>query len=299
MRSACRHRDAGRHLRGAAEKLRTLERSRHHRDRADAARRLSRARAIGVTTACCMFAPNNAYGTPDDLKRLHRPGARARPHGLHRRRLQSLRAERELPARLRQDLLHRASSDAVGRRASMSIDETAARVRDFFIAQCALLDRRIPYRRPAFRCRACHRSTIATSISSTRSPQRSARAFPDRHVHLILENEENEASWLDRDARGQAAALHRAMERRHPPLLARADDRRERRLLRRFRRRHDRAARPRARGRLRLSGRAYADIATASRAANRPAICRRRRLFRSSRTTIRSAIAPWASASPR
>ncbi len=27
--------------------------------------------------------------------------------------------------------------------------------------------------------------------------------FPDRHIHLILENEENEAKWLERDASGK------------------------------------------------------------------------------------------------
>ena len=54
----------------AVERLDHLAATRRHRHRADAGRRLSRARATGATTACCRSRPTRAYGTPDDLKRL-------------------------------------------------------------------------------------------------------------------------------------------------------------------------------------------------------------------------------------
>ena len=66
----------------------------------------------------------------------------------------------------------------------------------------------------------------------------------DRHVHLVLENEENEARRLARGADGKPLLLHRAVERRRPPRAARGGDRRGTRLLCRIPRRHA-EARPR------------------------------------------------------
>ncbi len=52
-----------------------------------------------------LYAPHVAYGGPEGLKRLVDDGARARADGLPRRRLQPLRAGRELSARLRARVL--------------------------------------------------------------------------------------------------------------------------------------------------------------------------------------------------
>ena len=73
------------------------------------------ARATGATTACCRSRPTPRYGTPDDLKRAGRRGARARADGAARRRLQPLRPRRQLPARLRAAVLQPAAPHAVGR----------------------------------------------------------------------------------------------------------------------------------------------------------------------------------------
>ena len=62
------------------------------------------------------FAPDAAYGTPEDLKALVDEAHGARADGVPRRRLQSLRAGGELPARLRAGLLHRERPHALGRR---------------------------------------------------------------------------------------------------------------------------------------------------------------------------------------
>ena len=43
-------------------------------------------------------------------------------------------------------------------------------------------------------------------------------ALPGREIHLVLENDDNEARWLARDA-AAARAAHGAVERRHPPWL--------------------------------------------------------------------------------
>ena len=53
----------------------------------------------------------------------------------------------------------------------------------------------------------------------------------DRHVHLILENDRNQARHLQRGEHCRAEALHRPVERRYPPRLARTDHRRAGRLL--------------------------------------------------------------------
>ena len=76
-----------------------------------------------------------------------------------------------------------------------------------------------------------------------------------RHIHLVLENGDNRASLLDPSAGSATRQISRAVERRLSPRLARADDRREARLLRRLSARAARRHRPRAGIRLRLSGR--------------------------------------------
>ena len=55
-----------------------------------------------------------------------------------------------------------------------------------------------------------------------------------RHIHLVLENNDNRASLLDAGAGSAARQIPRAMERRLSPRLACAADRRGARLLRRL-----------------------------------------------------------------
>ena len=54
---------------------------------------------------------------------------------------------------------------------------------------------------------------------------------PDRQVHLILENERNQAKYLRRTRAMPTANLRRAVGRRYSPRTARADHRREGWLL--------------------------------------------------------------------
>ena len=53
-----------------------------------------------------------------------------------------------------------------------------------------------------------------------------------RAIHLVLENDDNNAGLLDPDAKSAARKISRPMERRLSPCLARAPDRRPHRLLR-------------------------------------------------------------------
>ncbi len=116
------------------------------------------------------------------------------------------------------------------------------------------------------------RSTISTGCASTpstrssttaarhprpRSPRRCARRITGRQVHLVLENDDNEARRLAR-RNGRPRLLHRAVERRLPPRAACARDRRDRRATTPTTPTPDRAARPRPGRGLRLSGRALA-----------------------------------------
>ncbi len=52
-----------------------------------------------------------------------------------------------------------------------------------------------------------------------------------RHIHLVLENDDNRASLLDPRSARRRRQIPRAMERRLSPRLARAADRRRERLL--------------------------------------------------------------------
>ena len=93
----------------------------------------------------------------------------------------------------------------------------------------------------------------------------------ERQVHLVLENDRNEAHLLGR-------LRQRAVERRPAPRAARAGDGRGRRLLRRLRRAPARAPRARAGRGLRLPGRAlaFSRRRAARRAERRPAAHRLR-----------------------
>ena len=154
-------------------------------------------------------------------------------------------------------LLPRGHRHALGRRHRFP----PARGAPLLHRERALLADGIPLRRAALRRRARHRSS---PTGWTRWRPRSARTVePGRHVHLVLENDGNEADHLRQ-------RLRRPVERRCPPRPARPADRRGRGLLRRLCRRGRpsawRAAWPKASS-TRASPR---PIARASRAA-RPA----------------------------
>ena len=115
---------------------------------------------------------------------------------------------------------------------------------------------------------------------------------PDRHVHLVLENDANQARFL---GAGRYDAQWNDDSHHAYHVLATGESRR---LLRRVRRRARQAPRALPRRGLRLSGGALA-LQRASRAASPAATCRRRLSSTSCRTTTRSATARTASASPR
>ena len=189
------------------------------------------------------YAPDAAYGRPDDLKRWSTRAHGARADGVPRRRLQPFRAGRELPARLRADLLHRAPPDALGRRRSTSTASAAGA--PVLRPQRALLARGVPFRRPALRRRA--RDPRRFAAPHPRRDRRE-RARPAGPRHPPDARERRQPGALAQ--RGRGASYTRAVERRLAPRLARAAHRRDRRLLRRLRRRAgastSRAASPRA-----------------------------------------------------
>ena len=91
-----------------------------------------------------------------------------------------------------------------------------------------------------------------------------------RHIHLVLENGDNRASILDAAEDPPQRKISRAVERRLSSRLARADDRREAGLLRRLPARADLGYRTLAVIRLRLSGRAVGVSRRQARRAERP-----------------------------
>jgi maltooligosyltrehalose trehalohydrolase len=143
------------------------------------------------------FAPNASYGTPDDLKRLiDRAHARGimilidvvynhfGPSGNY------------LHAFAKSFFTERHQTPWGG---GLAFDEQRA-VRDFFLHNALYWLEE--FNADGLRFDAVHAiaddstthilAEIAATIRTT---------FPDRHIHLILENEENEAKWLERDGK--------------------------------------------------------------------------------------------------
>ena len=199
LRAACRRLHAGRHVRGAAREARSSCRARRDRDRDHAGRAISADGGAGATTASALTRPTRATAAP----RTSRPSSTPRiargiavlldvvynhfgPEGNY---LLALCAR----------LLHRASSDAVGRRHQFRRPERAAGPR--------FLHRE--------RANTGSRSFAWTGCASTRSMRSRTTARPDildeiaervrsrfdRPVHLLLENEDNEPARLRPDDR--------------------------------------------------------------------------------------------------
>ena len=86
-------------------------------------------------------------------------------------------------------------ADAVGQRDRLP-RAGGARLRD---RECAVLAARLSLRRAAARRRACHRRARRSLHAARSQPSRSASSPREtgRHIHLVLENDDNRASLLD------------------------------------------------------------------------------------------------------
>ena len=225
------------------------------------------------------FAPDRAYGSPDDLKALVDA---AHDHGL-------MVFLDVVYNHFGPDGNYLASyadifRDDVATPWGAAIDFRRAEVRRFFTENA--LYWLMEYRFDGLRFDAVHAITEPDWLDEMAAAVR-ATVEKDRHVHLVLEHDGNVADHLRRDFDAQwndDGASRAACDA----------DRRARRLLRRLcgprRPSGSRAASPRASS-IRASRRR---IARASRAARRAAICRRPPSCCSCRTTTRSAIAPSA-----
>ena len=248
------------------------------------------------------FAPDAAYGTPEDLKRLVDAAHALRPDGAARRGLQPLRPGGQLPARLRPQFFNPAHQTPWG--AAINFDGArSAHGARLLRPQRALLDRGVPLRRPAPGRGARDRATTRAAHIVERARARRCATGPgrERHVHLVLENDAQRGALAGARRRGRRARaraqwnddFHHAL---HVLLTGET-----RRLLRRLR-----ATRP-----LRAARRARWPRASPTRASRRPSATARARgepsappaarapSSPSCRTTTRSATAPSASASPR
>ena len=291
-RAACRHLHAGRHLSRRHRQARSHRGDGHHRDRADAGRRFLRPLELGLRRRAALCAGQRLWPArrPEGADRRRPP---ARPDGVSRRRLQSLRAGGKLSRPLCAAVLHAgrtrrgatpSTTAAGGARASRS------RTRCIGSSD---------YRFDGLRLDAVHAIAEPGRTVAARRAQRSRRRRsprrPARHIHLVLENDDNQASLLDPRRRSAAREIPRAVERRLSPRLARAADRRDRGLLRRLSR--SRAASSRARSPRASPIRASRRRTAAASARGEPSvgICRPRRSSISCRTTTRSATARSAS----
>ena len=203
------------------------------------------------------FAPAPRYGAPEDLKRAGRRGARPRPDGAARRRLQPLRSGGQLSARYAPQFFTQRHHTPWG--AAINFDGEARRtVRDFFIHNALYWLEE--YHFDGLRLDAVHAIAtirapdIVTELADAVRRRRAATAMSTSCSRTIATRRAAGAR------RGRpAAAATRAVERRPPPCAARADHRARRDgYYADYAERPLGAARPRARGGLCLPGRAFA-----------------------------------------
>ena len=222
------------------------------------------------------YAPDSAYGRPEDFKAL--------VDAAHARGLMVLLdvvynhfgPGRRLPARDRAGDLHRPAQDAVGRGhqhrrrrrggrcATTSSTTRSTGSRSSISTACAWT-------------RCMRSSTTARGTCWWSWPSACAQPRPDRQIHLVLENEENQASRLVRERRGQAALVHGAVERRRAPRAARGGDAARRTATTATTTATPPELGPRACRRLRLPGRGHAVSRPRARRAERGAAADRLR----------------------
>jgi maltooligosyltrehalose trehalohydrolase len=145
------------------------------------------------------FAPNASYGTPDDLKRLIE-----RAHALGIMIFIDVVYNHFGPSG---NYLHAFSKCFFTERhqtpwgSGLAFDEQRA-VRDFFLHNALYWLEE--FNVDGLRLDAVHAIAddspkhILVEIAET-----IRTAFPDRHIHLLLENEENDPKWLERDGSGK------------------------------------------------------------------------------------------------
>ena len=273
------------------DKLALPGRSRRDRHRDHAGRRFSRQPRLGLRRRQRCSPRTAAYGRPDDLKAFVDARASPRADGDDGRRLQPLRPGGKLPARLRAALLQRRNRTRRGVRRSTSMPKARR--------SCAASSSKTrstgsnEFAMDGLRFDAVHaiedrsQPDILEEIAETR-----AVAAAGRSVRSSGSGERQEPGALSRARRsGPAAALCRAVERRHPSCHARAADRRGAGLLRRLRRRSGAPSGPLPHRGLRLPERSVRLPRGRAARRGRARICRRPPSSRSCRTTIRSAIA--------
>ena len=154
--------------------------------------------------------------------------APARPHGVSRRRLQPLRPGGELSRPLRAAVLLARPTRPGATRSTIEKPE----VRRFAVENALYwLD---DFRFDGLRLDAVHaiaepgRTMLLDELSEAAGR---LAAETGRHIHLVLENDANQASLLDPLDRSAARQISRAMERRLSSRLSCAADRRDRRAI--------------------------------------------------------------------
>ena len=177
LRAARRHVHARGHVRRRAAPARPSGRARRHRDRADAGRRLPGPAQLGLRRRAAVRA-RSRLRQPGRPQAPGRRGARPRADGVPRRRLQPLRARRQLSAAA--GAASSSPSDAHTPWGA-AIDFTpAAPVRDFFIHNALYWLEE--YRFDGLRLDAVHAIRrpsevhILTELAATRAPGRRPRA---------------------------------------------------------------------------------------------------------------------------
>ena len=156
-----------------------------------------------------LFAPDASYGRPEDLESLRGRRPSQGPHGLSRRRLQPFRSRRELSPGLRPADLHGPHKTPWG--SAINYDGAdATPMREFVIHNALYWLEEFHF--DGLRFDAVHAIMDDSSMHLLDElAQRVRRTFgKERQVHLVLENEENEAHLLARGPRARLSVTPRS-----------------------------------------------------------------------------------------
>ena len=216
-----------RHLARRGRAARRARRSRHHRHRDDAGRRLRRPLRLGLRRRQPVRADAPLRHARRSA-RVRRSRARARPRRDPRRRLQPRRPRRELPRRISRPTTSPTATRTTGARRSTS--KRPAPARAFFVENAALLDRRVPFRRPAARRDAGHPRRVAGTCRRRADPAPRAQRPARVPIFVVAENEPQDTDARPRSGDGRPRR-RRALERRLSSHRARGADRKARGLL--------------------------------------------------------------------
>ena len=292
LRDARRHVHARGHVGCRCTRLPELAKAWHHLHRADAGGRVPGRFGWGYD-GVDLFAPDAALRRPDDFRRFVDAPTRSASASSSTSST-TTSGRRQLPAASSRRRTSPTATPTTGARRSTSTAPTAAPVREFFVENAALLDRRVPPRRPAARRHAADLRRLGRAHPGGDRAARARRGRRARRSCSSPRTSRRTRAWCGPTHDGGYGLDALWNDDFHHSAIVAAHRRAARPTTRDYRARRRNSSR-RAKWRLPVPGPA---LRLAAGAARDPGArtCRRARSSPSRRTTIRSATPPAAAA---